>query len=84
VAREVQRSFDAAAGAVVVVIEDELGARSVHTIYALDPAGQPVDVEAAVRARIAEAATRAARLRAAFARAGWRGPGTGSAGGGQP
>jgi len=82
-AREVQRSFDPAAGAVIVVIEDELGTRSVHTIYALDPAGQPVDVEAAVRARLAEAAQRARQLRAAFARAGWPGPANNATAGGQ-
>lgn len=71
-AREVQRRFDTAAGAVIVEIEDALGVRSVHTIYALDPAGQPVDVEAAVRARLAEVDQRAERLRQAFVRAGWR------------
>lgn len=71
-AKEISRQFDAAAGAVVVTIEDELGARSVHTIYALRPDGSEADVAAAVKAALTGAAARAQKLKAAFQKAGWR------------
>ena len=72
-AQIVEKRFDPAAGAIIVTIEDELGARSVHSIHVLEPDGAEADVEAAIAARLAEAAERAARVAAALRKHGWRG-----------
>lgn len=72
-AKEISRTFDAASAAVVVAIEDELGTRSVHSIHVLRPDGSEEDVAAVVAERMAEAAARAAKIKAAFQKAGWRG-----------
>ena len=70
-AQIVEKRFDPAAGAIIVTIEDELGARSVHTIHVLEPGGTEADVEAAIAARLAEAAERATRVAAALRKHGW-------------
>jgi hypothetical protein len=75
-ARIIEKRFDVAAAAVIVTIEDELGARSVHTIHVLEPDGTEADVEAAIAARLAEVAERAARVAIALRKHGW--PRTGS------
>lgn len=72
-AKETSRHFDAASAAVVVTIEDELGARSVHTIHVLRPDGSEEDVTAVVAQKLDEAASRAEKVKAAFQKAGWRG-----------
>lgn len=72
-AKEISRRFDAATGAVVVTVEDELGARSVHTIHVLLPDGTEEDVAGAVAKVIADAGTRAEKMKAAFRKAGWKG-----------
>lgn len=71
-AREISRRFDTQAAAVVVTIEDELGARSVHTIYALRPDGSEQDVPSAISAALSDAAARAKKVKTAFQKAGWR------------
>ncbi|HVB35391.1 MAG TPA: hypothetical protein VNJ52_13605 [Patescibacteria group bacterium] len=71
-AKEIARKFDSGAAAVVVTIEDELGAQSVHTIHVLRPDGTEEDVAAVVAQKIAEAAARAAKVKAAFQKSGWR------------
>ena len=70
-ARITHKSFDAHAGAIVVTIEDDLGARSLHTIHVLAPDGSETDVAAAIDAALSEAGRRAARVRAAFEKHGW-------------
>lgn len=72
-AKEIKRRFDAAVGAVVVTVEDELGARSVHTIHVLRPDETEEDVAGAVAKAIADAGTRAEKVKAAFRKAGWKG-----------
>jgi hypothetical protein len=72
-AKEIGRRFDSAAAAVVVTIEDDLGARSVHTIYALRADGTEEDVEGVVAQAIADAGIRAEKVKAAFRKAGWKG-----------
>ncbi|HVB99016.1 MAG TPA: hypothetical protein VNJ12_06745 [Candidatus Dormibacteraeota bacterium] len=72
-AKEIGRKFDASAAAVVVTIEDELGARSVHTIHVLRPDGSPEDVSSVVAKAISGAAARAAKVKAAFEKSRWRG-----------
>jgi hypothetical protein len=69
--RVVEKRFDAAAGAVIVTIEDDLGVRSVHTIHVLEPDGREADVEGYLAARLREAEERAAKVKAAFAKHGW-------------
>jgi ribosomal protein L14 len=71
-AKEISRKFDAAAAAVIVTIEDELGARSVHTIHVLRPDGSEEDVAAVIAQTLADAAVRAAKIKAAFQKSGWR------------
>jgi len=70
-ARITRKSFDPHAGAIVVSIEDDLGARSVHTIHVLAPDGSETDVAAAIAAALAQADHRASRVRAAFEKHGW-------------
>ena len=70
-ARITRKSFDPHAGAIVVSIEDDLGARSVHTIHVLAPDGSEADVAAAIAAALAQADHRASRVRAAFEKHGW-------------
>jgi hypothetical protein len=72
-ARITHKSFDPHAGAIVVTIEDDLGARSVHTIHVLAPDGTETDVAAAIASLLDQAGQRAARVRAAFAKHGWSG-----------
>jgi predicted ArsR family transcriptional regulator len=72
-AKEIGRRFDSAAAAVVVTIEDDLGARCVHTIYALRADGTEEDVEGVVAKAIADAQARAEKVKAAFRKAGWKG-----------
>jgi ribosomal protein L14 len=72
-AREINRRFDPSAAAVFVTIEDELGARSVHTIQVLRANGEQEDVEDVVRKAIQDAASRAEKVKAAFRAAGWKG-----------
>ena len=73
-ARVLDKSFDPQAGAIVITIEDDLGARSVHTIHALEPDGREADVEGHIASALSGADQRAARLRAAFQKHGWKGP----------
>ena len=70
-ARITSKSFDPHAGAIVVTIEDDLGARTVHTIHVLDPGGVETDVTAAIAVALDQADQRASRVRAAFAKHGW-------------
>ena len=70
-ARITSKSFDAHAGAILVTIEDDLGARSVHTIHVLGPDGAETDVAAAIAAALDQAGERASRVRAAFSKHGW-------------
>lgn len=72
-AKEIGRKFDPGAGAVVVTIEDELGARTVHTIHVLRQDGSEEDVAAIVTQKLSEAAARAAKIKSAFQKSGWRG-----------
>ncbi len=70
-ARITDKSFDPHAGAIVVSIEDDLGARSVHTIHVLGPDGSEIDVASAIAALVDQADHRATRIRAAFEKHGW-------------
>jgi hypothetical protein len=70
-ARITRKSFDPHAGAIVVSIEDDLGARTVHTIHVLAPDGTEADVAAAIAAALEQADRRATRVRAAFEKHGW-------------
>ncbi len=70
-ARITRKQFDPHAGAIVVTIEDDLGARTVHTIHVLEPGGGETDVAAAIAAALDQADQRASRVRAAFAKHGW-------------
>jgi len=72
-ARILDKSFDPHAGAIVVTIEDDLGARSVHTIHALAPDGSEADVASSIAHALAQADQRAAGVRAAFQKHGWKG-----------
>jgi len=72
-ARVVHKTFDPHAGAIVITVEDDLGARSVHTIHALEPDGSEADVEGHIASALGGADQRAARLRAAFQKHGWKG-----------
>ena len=72
-AKEISRRFDSAAAAVVVTIEDDLGAQSFHTIYALRADGTEEDVDGVVARVIADAGARAEKVKAAFQKAGWKG-----------
>jgi hypothetical protein len=72
-AKEISRRFDVAAAAVVVTIEDALGARSVHTIHVVRPDGTEEDVEGVVAKAIADAGARAEKVATAFRKAGWKG-----------
>jgi ribosomal protein L14 len=72
-ARVTHKSFDVHTGAIHVTVEDDLGARSVHTIHVLEPDGSEADVAAAIAAALQQADARAARLRAAFEKHGWTG-----------
>jgi len=72
-ARVIQKSFDVHTGAIHVTVEDDLGARSVHTIHALEPDGAEADVGAAIAVALQQADERAARVRAAFEKHGWTG-----------
>ena len=71
-ARITRKSFDPHAGAIVVSIEDDLGARSVHTIHVIGPDGAEADVSAAIEVLLDQADQRAARIRAAFDKHGWK------------
>ena len=70
-ARVTKKIFDAHAGAIVVTIEDDLGARTVHTIHVVAPDGAETDVAAAIAAALDQADARATRIRAAFEKHGW-------------
>jgi hypothetical protein len=70
-ARVTQKRFDPHAGAIVVSVEDDLGASSVHTIHVLGPDGAETDVAAAIAAALHQADERATRVRAAFEKHGW-------------
>jgi hypothetical protein len=72
-ARVIQKAFSVHTGAIHVTVEDDLGARSVHTINVLGPDGSEADVAAIVAAALRQADQRAARLRAAFEKHGWQG-----------
>jgi hypothetical protein len=72
-ARVIQKAFSVHTGAIHVTLEDDLGARSVHTINVLEPDGTEADVAAIIAAALRQADHRAERLRAAFERHGWRG-----------
>jgi hypothetical protein len=71
-ARVTHKRFDAHTGAIFVTVEDELGARTVHTIHVLQPDGSETDVAAVIAAALAQADQRAARVRAAFEKHGWK------------
>ena len=70
-ARIIRKKFDPHAGAIVVTIEDDLGARSVHTIHVLAPDGSETDVSGTINSLLDQADLRAARIRAAFRKHGW-------------
>ena len=70
-ARVTHKRFDAHTGAIFVTVEDDLGARSVHTIHVLQPDGSEADVPAIIAAALGQADQRAARVRAAFEKHGW-------------
>ena len=70
-ARITDKRFDAHAGAILVTIEDDLGARSVHTIHVLAPDGSEIDVATRIATLLDQAEERAARVRAVFAKHGW-------------
>jgi hypothetical protein len=72
-AKEIGRRFDAEGAAVVVTIEDDLGAKSFHTIYALRADGTEEDVDGVVGKAIADAGARAEKVKATFRKAGWKG-----------
>jgi hypothetical protein len=71
-ARVTQKTFDPHAGAIVVTVEDDLGARSVHTIHVVAPDGAETDVASAIASVLEQADARAARVRAAFEKHGWK------------
>jgi len=71
--RIIQKAFSVHTGAIHVTVEDDLGARSVHTINVLEPDGSEADVAAIIDAALRQADQRAARLRAAFEKHGWSG-----------
>jgi hypothetical protein len=70
-ARVIEKRIDPHAGAIVVTIEDDLGARSVHTIHALEPDGTEADVAAHIADALMLAEDRAARLLSVFRKHGW-------------
>jgi hypothetical protein len=70
-ARVTHKRFDAHTGAIFVTVEDDLGARTVHTIHVLQPDGSEADVAAVIAAALSQADERAARVRAAFEKHGW-------------
>jgi len=70
-ARITHKSFDPHAGAIIVAIEDDLGARSVHTFHVLALDGSEADVVSAIAAALQAADQRATRVRAAFETHGW-------------
>jgi hypothetical protein len=72
-AKIVQRLFDVHQGAVVVTIEDDLGARAVHTIQVLEPDGSEADVTGYIARALGAADGRAEKVRAAFEKHGWTG-----------
>jgi hypothetical protein len=72
-ARVIEKRFDPHAGAIVLTIEDDLGARSVHTIHVLEPDGTEADVAGHIANALAQADQRAACVRAAFQKHGWNG-----------
>ena len=72
-ARVLEKTFDPQAGAIVVTIEDELGARSEHTIHAHEPDGSETDDAGHIATALSQAEHRAARIRAAFQKHGWKG-----------
>ena len=71
-ARITKKSFDPHAGAIIVSIEDDLGARAVHTIHVIAPDGSETDVALCISSLLDQADQRAARIRAAFEKHGWR------------
>ena len=71
--RILRKSFSVHTGAIHVTIEDDLGARTIHTIHVLEPDGTEADVASIIAAALAQSGQRAARLRAAFERHGWQG-----------
>jgi hypothetical protein len=70
-ARIIDKSFEPHAGAIVVTIEDDLGARSLHTIHVLEPDGSEADVAGHIADLLMQAEDRAARLLAVFLKHGW-------------
>lgn len=72
-AREIERQFDVALGAIIVTIEDDLGVRSLHTIHVIAADGSEPDVAKIVQDRLAAADQRAVKVRAAFKKHGWQG-----------
>jgi hypothetical protein len=71
--RIIEKKFDVHQGAVVVTVEDDLGARSVHTIQVVEPDGSEADVAGCITRALAAADVRAEKVRAAFQKHGWRG-----------
>jgi len=67
-AREISRTFDAAAGAVFVEVEDHFGVKSSHTLYVDGPA--EVNIEQDVAGILKERRDRADRLIDKFEKAG--------------
>lgn len=67
---ELSRSFDVAHGSVRVMVQDNLGTVSDHTIYVLGANGVR-DVPAAVAQILSDTDAACAALQAAFATAGW-------------
>ena len=72
-ARVIQKAFSVHTAAIHVTVEDDLGARTVHTIHVLEPDGSEADVAGIIANALRQADQRAERLRAAFQRHGWQG-----------
>lgn len=70
-AKIISKTFDVHVGAVVVTIEDDLGASSVHTLHVIEPDGSEADVAAQIAQALKQAGTRAEKIRAAFQKHGW-------------
>ncbi len=69
-AAELSRTFDHDAAAIHVVVADEYGKQSFHTLYVAGAAGV-ADVDAAIAQILTDTDTQAAVIRARMIAAGW-------------
>jgi len=72
-AKEISRTFDVHAGAIVVRLQDSLGRISVHTHYVLKPDGSTNDVAKALADAHTETDDAALKVAAAMKANGWDG-----------